>query len=122
MQQSRRQDVAKLTSLKRRADFVAINKSGARWVTPNIVLQVRPNDGCGKRLGLTVSRRVSKKATQRNRVKRRLRAAARDLISTRAKDNTDYVLIARNAMEDVSYRKLCSDLKWCLKRLDCLEA
>lgn len=120
MQNARRQDVAILTSLKRRADFVNINKNGARWVTPNIVLQVRPNDGRGRRLGLTVSRRVSKKATKRNRVKRRLRAAARDLIARRGADNTDYVIIARNKMEDVSYRQLCSDLKWCLKRLDCL--
>lgn len=114
-------DAKAVASLKRRSDFVALNKNGARWVTPNMVLQVRPNDGRGKRIGLTVSRRVSKKATKRNRVKRRLRAVSRELIEARGADNTDYVVIARNTMEGVSYRKLCSDLKWCLKRLDCLE-
>jgi ribonuclease P protein component len=121
MKNARRQDVEKLTSLRCRADFVAINTNGQRWVTPNIVLQVRSNNGRGQRLGLTVSRRVSKKATVRNRVKRRLRAAARDLVARRGTDDTDYVIIARNRMDNVSYRQLCSDLKWCLKRLECLE-
>jgi ribonuclease P protein component len=61
--------------LRRRADFLAAAK-GRRAATRTLVLQARHTGLDRARLGFTVSRKVGG-AVQRNRVRRRLREAAR---------------------------------------------
>ena len=68
------------------------------------------------RIGYTVSKRVGK-AVARNRAKRRLRAAAADVMPATAQPGTDYVLIGRQATLERPYRALKQDLESALKRL-----
>lgn len=70
------------------------------------------------RMGYTVTKKVSKKAVVRNRIKRRLRALAADIMPLYAVDGHDYVLVGRGETLDKDYLSLQKDLKWCLKRLD----
>jgi ribonuclease P protein component len=83
------------TILRRRADFLAANR-GFRVPTPGFVLLVRPRgDGDPAiRLGLTVSGKVGG-AVVRNRMKRRLRALARELLPQGGVAGADHVLIGR---------------------------
>ena len=53
----------------------------------------------------------------RNRVRRRLRAAATDVMPGGAAPDTDYVLIGRAATLDRPYADLVRDLEAALKRL-----
>lgn len=85
---------------------------------PGLVLQVRRHDAAGgaTRVGYTASRKVGG-AVQRNRARRRLRAAAGQIIPAHAKAGFDLVLIARGATVKRPFRALLEDLKAALKRV-----
>lgn len=61
----------------RSADFERLRKTGKRVHARNFRAQVATHEGEGARLGLTVSRRVSKSAVRRNRIKRICRESFR---------------------------------------------
>ena len=86
---------ASLTTLTRRADFLAAN-SGKRAPMPGFVLLVRPrgDDSADMRLGLTVTKKIGN-AVVRNRMKRRFRALARGLLPIEGVAGADHVLIGR---------------------------
>ena len=109
---------APVIRLTRRVDFQRLTRQGVRRATPSVVLQtlVRPessSDAC--RVGFTVSKKVGN-AVHRNRAKRRLRAAATEIIQN-PQPGRDIVLVGRKAtlkrpwddlLEDV--RGACLDL------------
>lgn len=111
-------DIKGLDRLKKRSDFLRVNAKCKKWVSRGIIVQMAPNDGQGKRFGLTVSKKTSPSAVDRNRIKRRLRAVAADVLPSLALDNTDYVLIGRPVTKTRPYQELVNDLKWSLKRLE----
>jgi ribonuclease P protein component len=81
--------------LRRRADFLAAN-GGRRAPMPGFVLLVRPrgDDDLVMRLGITVTKKIGN-AVIRNRMKRRFRALARELLPVSGIAGADHVLIAR---------------------------
>jgi len=121
-----KQQMKLLGRLKGRSDFLRVQQGGRKWVSKSLILQVAPcpHDApiaaqqC--RVGFTVSKRVSKSAVVRNRVKRRLRALAYDVLPLCAAQSHDYVLIGRPETGPRTYKQLQDDLKWCLKKLDML--
>ena len=107
-----------LSRLKRRPEFLAVAGSGVKAAAPGLLLQARPRDQGGDiRGGFTATRRVGG-AVQRNRAKRRLRAAAEAVLPGAAAPGCDYVLIARRATLDRPFAALVRDLTGALKRLD----
>lgn len=114
-------DQASLITIRKRADFLAANGHGQKWVSQGLIVQVRPNDLGEKRVGYTVTKKTDKRAVVRNRIKRRLRAAAADILPRLAKGGTDYILIGRAATEKREFDQLCKDLKWCLGKMGYLE-
>ena len=112
-----------LTTLKRRAEFLRV-RGGFRWSTPTLVLEAKPRgwdpaaapETQGARFGYTVSKKVGK-AVVRNRVRRRLKAATRELMDS-ALPGYDYVIIARPAAAERSYAELRSDLAQALSRVN----
>lgn len=120
MQASKKQ-IRSLTVLRRRDDFLRVQKAGRKWVAKSMVVEAAPNGGEDIRYGLTVSKKVSKSAVDRNRARRRLRAAARDLLPVYLQPGTDIVLIGRVETARRPYAQLKEDLRWCLKKLDLLK-
>ncbi len=108
-------ELSALKMLTARSDFIAM-QNGDKWFSNGMILQIRENNLPYNRIGYTVSKKVNKSAVKRNRVKRRLRAVAADILSGHAKIGRDYVLIGRKDTIDRPYADLCKDLKWCLKR------
>jgi ribonuclease P protein component len=110
---------AGLTTLKRRAEFLRLRK-GARSATQFLVLEAkRQAEGAlaGKaRFGFTVSREVGG-AVERNRIRRRLKAAVRDLAGEHAQRDFDYVVIARRPALDCDFAGLVADLAKAFKRV-----
>ncbi len=98
--------------LRKRADFLAAAKA-LRSSGPAFTLQgrQRPSDDGGFRVGFTCSKKVGN-AVQRNRAKRRLRAAAWEVLRTEARPGWDYVLIGRPVLTaSRPFTELCADLE-----------
>lgn len=105
-----------LARLKNRADFLKIQSKGRKWVSHGLILQIMPNDLGQRRVGFTVSKKVSTSAVKRNRIKRRLRAVAADILPLYAKQSCDYILVGRPLTATRPYETLQNDLKWCLDK------
>lgn len=114
--------VTPLGRLKKRGEFLAAARKGRKAVTPGLVLQaLRRKDGDDEarpaRFGLTASRKVGNAVT-RNRARRRLRAAAAELLPEFGRAGTDYVLIARGDTPARPYRELLQDLRSALAKVE----
>ena len=114
--------MTRIGRLKRRAEFLAAAAANRKWVAPGLVLQARARNEAEIsadpiRLGFTASRKVGN-AVLRNRAKRRLRAAAAELLKNAdATPGTDLVLIARPATTTRDYDSLKQDLARGLRKL-----
>lgn len=111
-----------LVRLKTRADFVYVAARGRRAVRQALILQAAlrlgENDGGETvRVGFTASRRVGN-AVIRNRAKRRLRAAAGEVLTRSGRPGTDYVIIARSVTGARPYAELVADLETALRQVD----
>lgn len=97
--------------LKRRADFLAVQK-GERRKGPLFLLEVRRRDDDDPtvRVGFTVTRRQGN-AVERNRIRRRLREAMRLEGEHHVQPGCDYVLVGRRDVLDASFSRLTSTIK-----------
>ena len=105
--------------LKRRAEFLKVARSGQRWAQPGLVLQAldrRDENADGPRAGFTVTKK-SGNAVQRNRARRRLKAAAELVLGTQGQPGHDYVLIGRRDTIARGFRELTADLEAALAQL-----
>lgn len=110
-------DPAPSVKLKRRAEFLAVAAKGRKAPAPGLVLQALLRDNSGPaRLGFTVTKKVGN-AVRRNRTKRRLRAAARDVLAERATRGVDLVLIGRDGTAARPFGALKSDFRRLLETL-----
>ena len=89
-------------------------RRGRRSNAPAFLMQSLPNDAGVVRVGYTVTKKIGN-AVRRNRIKRRLRAAAREVIPHHAAPGHDYVLIARPGAAERPYAALLDDLRRALK-------
>jgi ribonuclease P protein component len=110
--------IAMLGRLKGRSDFLRVQGSGRKWVSKTLILQVADNQSPLCRYGITVSKKTSKSAVIRNRIKRRLRATLHNVLPDHAKPGIDYVVVGRILGETCPAEMLEADLLWCLKRMD----
>tara|TARA_R100001224_G_C3949361_1_gene125154 strand:- start:143 stop:601 length:459 start_codon:yes stop_codon:yes gene_type:complete len=113
--------------LKKRAEFLRVAGTRRKWVTQGLILQGAPRPGikpdteyAGEdrlaRVGFTVTKKVGK-AVVRNRVRRRLRAVADQLMSEMALPGWDYVVIGRQQTIDREFEKLVDDMRFALRRI-----
>jgi ribonuclease P protein component len=106
-----------LIIMDKRRDFLAAN-AGRRAATPGFVLlvHVRSDDQPARRLGITVTKKVGN-AVVRNRIKRRFRALARDVLPDCGHDGADHVMIGRLNALDRDFAQLRKDLEKALERV-----
>ena len=85
---------------------------------PGFVLLVRPRgDGDQTmRIGFTVTKKIGN-AVVRNRMKRRFRALAREMLPEHGIAGADHVLIGRAGGIERDYASLAAELKRALKKL-----
>jgi ribonuclease P protein component len=103
--------------LRQRADFLAV-ADGMRTNAPAFVLQRRERQDQGPiRIGFTVTKKHGT-ATERNRIRRRLRALVRQLDPLSMRPHSDYVLVGRRAALSRDFSTLLDDLKGALVRID----
>ena len=113
-----------LVQLKKRSEFLRVASTHLSQVTPGLILQCRKHTLketqssklAALRLGFTVSKKVGNSVI-RNRVKRRLKAAAQAILPTKAVPHLDLVIIGRQNTFKRSFPNLLTDLEKALKKL-----
>jgi ribonuclease P protein component len=111
-----------LGRLTRRAEFLRVAAQGRKFSTPGLVLQALSAGSSDTiRLGFTCSRKVGN-AVARNRARRRLKAAAAQVMPDAAAPGHDYVLIGKTETLARPYALLLQDLRTALKRVGALRA
>jgi ribonuclease P protein component len=103
--------------LRQRADFLAV-ANGARAGNAAFVVQSRRRDDDGPiRVGFTVTKKNGT-ATERNRIRRRLRELVKRLDVISMRPHSDYVLVGRRAALTCDFATMLDDLRSALHRLE----
>ncbi len=103
--------------LRQRSDFLAAN-GGLRVGTPGFVLLVKPRKDADARcrIGYTVTKKTGN-AVVRNRIKRRFRALARQVLPDHGLAGADHVLIGREDALTRQFAALQADLERALAKV-----
>ncbi len=103
--------------LRQRADFLRLQQTGQKWVTPAFVVRCAYTDSqSAPQFGLTVTKKIGN-AVVRNRIRRRLRPVLDRLVEQTPLNGWQIVLIARSEAETLEADKLLRDVQWAIKRL-----
>ncbi|MBU6198670.1 MAG: ribonuclease P protein component [Xanthomonadaceae bacterium] len=101
--------------LLRPRDFARLRESGRRLGSRNLNIQYRERVVAGARLGMAVSLRVSKRAVERNRIRRQIRESFR--AHRAGLPACDILVIARQSAVEQSNAQLRAELETLWARL-----
>jgi ribonuclease P protein component len=103
--------------ITKRSDFLAANR-GKRYATPGFVLLVfdRRDDNPAKRLGITITKKVGN-AVIRNRMRRRFRELAMEMLGDLGKAGADHILIGRDGGIERDFGALRDEMRKALSKL-----
>lgn len=110
------------TTIKKRSDFLVATSSGKKFITNSFILQMvkraenHPVPACGARIGFTVTKKMGG-AVARNRIKRRLREAARPVFAKLGQAGHDYVVISRHKALTCDFSELTRDMEFAFTRI-----
>ena len=109
--------MARYSVIRKRADFLAANR-GRRFATPGFVLLVqdRRDSDPAIRLGITITKKVGN-AVIRNRMRRRFRELAREMLDSHGKAGSDHILIGRSDGIERDFDALRADMRRALTKL-----
>ena len=101
--------------LIKRSDFERIYAKGAFFGAPDVALKVLSNPEKGLRIGFSVGKQFSKNATDRNRMRRVLRAIIKDNLS-KIRPGVDIIVICRNRSGKTDSKSLRHQLEKLLRK------
>jgi ribonuclease P protein component len=107
--------------LRKRSDFQRVRQQGRSITSRLLILAWVPNEVTTLRVGFVVSKRISKLAVKRNRIKRLLSEAIRPVLPE-VSGGWDIVISARQAIVDADLSTLQHDIVTLLRRARLLEA
>jgi ribonuclease P protein component len=113
--------------LKDRRDFQNVYRRGIHCGSPHLILrglllseEDRSNVTIPPRLGIAIGKKVSKKAVIRNRIKRQIRAALRELLPRIANNWQIAIIVRANAIE-CKYEHFLRELEKLLEKAEALD-
>ncbi|NJR52944.1 MAG: ribonuclease P protein component [Leptolyngbyaceae cyanobacterium CSU_1_3] len=117
----------KTNRLKRRRDFNTVYQRGIRRNSANLALRALPpsrqkglqSPPPPSQIGISISKKVSKHAVVRNRIKRQIRAALRQLLF-RLPDGWKVVIVVRSEATQCDYSQFLQELEQLLVEAEVL--
>lgn len=109
-------DRVRLERLKQRRDFLAAAKAERAGVSSFLMQGRNRGDGAEVRVGFTVTKKTGNSVV-RNRIRRRLREAVRQVLPKVGTPGFDYVLVAREAALRTPFDSLVSELERAVRKL-----
>ena len=106
----------KKNRLTKKKDFDLVFKKGKSLVSDFLTFKILESQSKKPRIGFIVSKKVSKKSTTRNKVKRRLRAAVLNEIG-KIKKNMDVIIIASPITEKKEFLEIKKAVNDAFKKL-----
>lgn len=95
----------RVNRLKKKKDFERVFKRGTGFKEDFLFIKIIPNHLKVSRFGFIVGEKVSKKATLRNKVKRRLREIVRVRLS-KIKTGFDLALVVEPGLENKKFQEI----------------
>ena len=100
--------------IKKRRCFLRATHNGKKFISKTMILQtVAQTKTEGMRLGFTVTKKIGH-AVVRNRVRRRLKEAARFVLPVHGLNGFDYVVVGREEADEAPFDVLKRDLTYLL--------
>ncbi len=99
--------------LRKGREFDTVYQEGTVTNGPLFVVRARPSPNEEWRLGVAVGKKIAPKATERNRVKRRIREAVRQVGAPR---EFDYIVNAKRPALTAAYSAMVSELSTALAK------
>jgi len=106
--------------LKKRKDFQKVMRRGKGLREDFLFLKFLKNNLKVVRVGFIVSQKIAKKATQRNKIKRRLREGLREKLA-QIKKGYDLIFIAQKGIEKKKFSEIKEKIDQLLKRAKILK-
>ncbi|MGD9579909.1 MAG: ribonuclease P protein component [Vampirovibrionia bacterium] len=113
----------KIERLKKNEDFSKVFRLKCSVATNNLITYVAPRNIDSTleypKVGFVVAKKVTKKATGRNKIKRRLREAYRAIKNKdleAVKEFGSIIFIARPSIIDSNYNDIYKNIELCLKK------
>ena len=112
-----------IKKINNRSEFLLISKFGKRAISGGMILQVINRQKSEIQFNHNEAIRLGYigKSVVRNKIKRRIRAAANKILSNYAKPGYDYVLISRKRIVDYSFDNINTELLDLLKTTNTLK-
>lgn len=107
--------LARELRLRKRQDFDSVYKKGKSYSCKYLKVYVLNTDLPRQRYGFSISKKVSKKAVERNKLKRQLSFVIREELKS-LKNGTDVIFVIRNVILDLSFNDMKNNVTELLKK------
>ena len=101
--------------LKKKKEFEAIFKGGRSLRSLSFFLKYLGNGTENTKVGFVVSKKVSKRAVERNKAKRRLREAFRE-VKDEIREGVSVVVVANPSIKDRAFKEIKEEVSSILKK------
>lgn len=106
----------KVSRLRKNKEIEQVFKEGKAFYTDLCGLKVKENSLFRPRFAVVVGKKVSKKAVERNLIKRRIRASIKENIE-QLNQKFDYVIIAKAGIKNKDQKEINQNLLVCFNKL-----
>jgi len=103
--------------LTKKNDFERVYKKGRGLKADSLFLKILENDKGVTRIGIVVSKKVSKKAVERNKVKRRIREIIRKMD---LKSGFDIIIVTYPSIKEKKFDQIEDEIIYLFKKTKCL--